>query len=58
MIRYGFESAMLSFIEMLKIKCINKETCDILYGISSDEKENKRIDDREDLSVVNESDNS
>ena len=44
--KYGFESAMLSFIELIKYHCITKETCDKFHGISNDEGENKTREEK------------
>ena len=46
---YGFESATLSFIEMIKYDCVTKEKYDIMHGISSDENEAKEKEKRKKL---------
>ena len=47
---YGYESAMVSMIEMFKRNCITKEKFDLEYRIKNDENDMKN-EERDDLSV-------
>ena len=48
--RYGYESAMVSMIEMFKRNCITKEKFDLEYEIKNDENDINN-EERDDLSV-------
>ena len=47
---YGYESAMVSMIEMFKRNCITKEKFDLEYEIKNDENDINN-EERDDLSV-------
>ena len=50
--KYGYESAIISLIDMSKHNCITKEQFDIEYGITNNENENEiKMKERNDLSV-------
>ena len=50
--KYGYESAIISLIDMSKQNCITKEQFDIEYGITNNENENEiKKEERDDLSV-------